>query len=190
VPLPLDLRLVVCNTMVKHELAGGEYNARRADCEQAVRSLATELPGIRTLRDVNMTELDRHAGTLSPTLYRRARHVITENARTLEFASALKNDRIQDLRELMASSHRSLKDDFEVSCKELDLMVEIANRQSGLLGARMTGGGFGGCTVNLVSREHSELFASRIALEYRAATGIIPDVYTCSASEGAREIVD
>jgi galactokinase len=189
-PLPADLQLVICNTMVKHELAGGEYNARRADCEQAVHCLASELPGIRTLRDVNLDELERHAGKLSPTLYRRARHVITENVRTLEFASALNNGRIQDLRHLMAASHRSLKEDFEVSCKELDLLVEIASRQPGLLGARMTGGGFGGCTINLVSCQHAETFASSVASEYRAATGLMPDVYTCSSSEGAREIMD
>jgi len=169
-------------------LAAGEYNARRSDCEQAVRCLATELPNIRTLRDVTLRDLEAHAGLLSPILFRRARHVITENERTLAFASALRDGRIQDLGMLMAASHRSLKEDFEVSCKELDLMVEIAGRQPGLLGARMTGGGFGGCTVNLVIREHADLFASRVAAEYRAATGVIPDVYRCSASEGVHEI--
>jgi len=188
VPIPQNIQLVICNTMVEHELAGGEYNARRADCEEAVRRLATHLPGIRTLRDVTLVDLERYAGQLSPTLYRRARHVITENERTLEFASAWRDGRIQDLGGLMAASHRSLKEDFEVSCKELDTMVRIAGRQPGVFGTRMTGGGFGGCTINLVSQEHAASFVSHVASEYRSATGIIPDVYTCSPSDGVHEI--
>src|SRR5713226_8387017 len=151
--LPPKVSLVICNTMVKHKLQAGEYNVRRAECEEAVRNLASAMPGTRSLRDVTMEQLMRHRGLLSDTLYRRSRHVITENERVREVADGFEPGQIAKLREVLAASHRSLRDDYEVSCRELDAMEEIAGRQQGVHGARMTGGGFGGCTINFVDVE-------------------------------------
>jgi galactokinase len=187
-PLPHDIRLVICNTMVRHALGAGEYNTRRAECEEAVRRLSAALHHIRSLRDVTLSELEQHRSKLIETLYRRARHVITENRRVGDAASALERGNIASLQGLMAESHRSLREDYEVSSRELDLMVEIASRQQGVYGARMTGGGFGGCTINLVSATESAEFQQRVAADYAAATGIKPDMYVCEASQGAEQI--
>ena len=184
-PLPPQVSLLICNTMVKHELAAGEYNVRRAECEEAVRRLGQVLPGIRALRDVSLAQLDEHRALLTDTIYKRCRHIITENARVHQVSSALQSGEIDGLQQWMDDSHRSLRDDYEVSCSELDIMVEIASRQRGVHGARMTGGGFGGCTINLVSRAYSVEFQRRVASEYEAATGLRPDVYICEASQGA-----
>src|SRR5260370_28099095 len=150
VKLPANLQLVICNTMVPHELASGEYNARRAECEEGVRSLRNVLPEIRALRDVTLSQLEDHRQKLSPKVFARCLHVITENARVKSVVEAFHRDDSKALGPLLQDSHRSLRDDYEVSCMELDLMVEIAAAQPGLIGARMTGGGFGGCTINLV----------------------------------------
>ena len=187
-PLPQGIRLVICNTMVKHELGASEYNTRRAECEGAVRRLATVLPQIHSLRDVTLQQLDEHRSRLTDTLYRRCRHVISENQRVCDAAAALERGDLARLRELMAESHRSLLEDYEVSCRELDLMVEIASRQPGVYGARMTGGGFGGCTINLVSAAEAPEFQRRVAAEYAGSTGIRPDIYICEASQGAEPI--
>lgn len=187
--LPADIHLVICNTMVKHQIVGtSEYNTRRAECEGAVRRLAAALPNIHTLRDVTLQQLEQYRLRLSDTLYKRCRHVITENERVARFASALERGDIAGLGPLMAESHRSLRYDYEVSCRELDLMVEIASRHPGVHGARMTGGGFGGCTINLVDASASTEFQRRVAAEYAAATGIHPDIYICEASQGAEEV--
>jgi galactokinase len=187
--LPPQVRLVICNTMVKHKLQAGEYNVRRAECEEAVRKLASAMPGTRSLRDVTMEQLLKHRSLLSDTLYRRSRHVITENQRVHEVADAFETGLIEKLREVMAASHRSLRDDYEVSCPELDAMVEIAGRQQGVYGARMTGGGFGGCTINFVDVEHATEFQRRVAEEYESTIGLRPDIYICEASQGA-ELVE
>jgi galactokinase len=187
IPIPGELSLVVCNTMVKHEHAGSAYNVRRAECEEVVSRLRSFVPGIRALRDVSMEQLDLYAGKLTPLLYRRARHVVTENERTQKFALALQINEIGALGPLMAESHRSLRDDFEVSCLELDSMVEIATKQKGVLGARMTGGGFGGSTINLVGNAHAEEFKRNVAAEYSKQTGITPVIYICQPSAGASE---
>jgi len=183
--LPDGVRLVVCNTMVRHNLAASEYNTRRRQCEEGVSRLAEVLPGIRSLRDVALPELERHRNRLSETVYRRCRHVISENDRVHRFALALERGDTSSLKQLMADSHRSLRDDYEVSCAELDLMVDIASQQKGLLGARMTGGGFGGCTINLVEAAHARNFQSGVAAAYRAATRKDPDIYLCEAADGA-----
>jgi galactokinase len=188
-PLPPHMHLVICNTMVKHQLGTSEYNDRRAECEEAVARLAHVLPPVQSLRDLTLPELDRHRGHLTDVLYRRARHVISENDRVRKFASALESRDVAALRPLLAESHRSLRDDYEVSCRELDIMVEIASRQVGVYGARMTGGGFGGCTVNLVDAAKSAEFQRRVAADYAAATGLQPDTYICEASEGARAVL-
>jgi galactokinase len=183
-PLPPKVRLVICNTMVKHEHGSSEYNVRRAECEEGVRQLSKAFPGIRTLRDVSLADLEDHRGLLSDLLYKRCRHVVTENARTRWAAAALESGEIAALRSLMADSHRSLRDDYEVSCHELDIMVQLAMQQPGVLGARMTGGGFGGCTINLVNATESDQFCQRVAEGYQVATGHRPDIYICEASQG------
>jgi galactokinase len=188
VSLPPGVQLVICNTMVKHKNAASEYNARRTECEEGVRSLAAVLPGIRALRDVTPHQLEEHREILNDTIYRRCRHVITENDRVSKFASALQSSELHSLGDLMAESQRSLRDDYEVSCPELDLLVQLAVHQEGVYAARMTGGGFGGCTVNLVDAAHADSFQQRVSEGYYSATGRRPDIYVCEPSEGAEAI--
>lgn len=187
-PLPPKMHLVICNTMVKHKLQSGEYNDRRSQCEEAVKRLAKVLPSIHSLRDVTLPVLTQHRDLLSDTLYKRCRHVITENERVCRAVHAFEGRETGLLRQLMAESHRSLRDDYQVSCRELDVMVEIASRQAGVFGARMTGGGFGGCTINLVDVAHSADFRRHVFAEYQAATGFQPDIYICEASQGAESV--
>ena len=183
-PLPAGVRLVVCNTMVRHELAGGEYNVRRAQCEEGVRLLARVLPGVRALRDVTTAELERLKGELPPVVYRRCRHVVGEDERVLAARGALERGDLAEFGRLMGESHRSLRDDYEVSCRELDLMVELARAQGGVYGARMTGGGFGGCTVNLVGADFVDDFRRGVGRGYEEATGVRPEIYVCAPAEG------
>ncbi len=188
VKLPADIQLVICNSMVKHELASGEYNARRAECEEGVRILRIVLPHIRALRDVTLAQLEEHRQILPPKVIARCRHVITENGRVKSAVDAFQSGNIKALGPLMQESHRSLRDDYEVSCKELDLMVEIAAGQPGLIGARMTGGGFGGCTINLVESTAVADFKCKVAAEYSSKTGLAPEIYVSPASEGAQQM--
>jgi len=187
-PLPRELSLVVCNTMVKHELASGEYNTRRAECEEGVRLLSGSLPGIRALRDVTLAELEAQACILPGIIYKRCRHVISEDARVSEAAAALEQGDLETFGALMAESHRSLRDDYEVSCAELDLMVELAVQQEGVYGARMTGGGFGGCTINLVRTDAVREFQSHVGAAYEKSTGLAPQIFVSPAAEGAGEV--
>ena len=189
VPIPPQVHLVICNTMIQHRLGTGEYNVRRTECETAVRKLSQVLLGIRALRDVSLAELEGNRELLGETIYKRCRHVITENQRTVAAANALQTGHVEELRQVMANSHRSLRDDYEVSCRELDVMVELAERQPGLLGARMTGGGFGGCTINLVRADESGEFRRRMSEEYQTVTGLKPAIYICQASQGAQIVV-
>jgi len=184
-PVPADLRLVVCNSMVRHEHASGEYNLRRADCETGVKLLAQHLPGIRALRDVGIADLEKYKHALPETIYRRCRHVVSENQRVLDAAKALQSGDAGGIGGLMYASHASLRDDYEVSCKGLDLLVELAASSPGVYGARMTGGGFGGCTVNLVRRESAAAFTAHMSGAYQQATGIAPDIYVCEPAQGA-----
>jgi galactokinase len=187
--LPLPAALVaVCNTMVKHSLATSEYNVRRKECEAAVHHFAQSRPNVRALRDVTETDLKLFGGDLSEVIYRRSRHVITENARVLAAGTALEKGDVEAFGQLMNSSHRSLRDDYEVSCKELDLMVELAQQVRGVYGARMTGGGFGGSTVNLIAAENVDEFKETVARGYENATGLTPEIYICSAADGVEEI--
>jgi galactokinase len=185
VPIPENVRLVICNTMVKHEISGGEYNRRRADCEEGVRLLSQWYPGIRALRDVSPSQLEEHARDLPAVVYKRCTHVVEENERTTRGAQCLSRGDLHCFGRLMAESHQSLRDLYEVSCRELDIMVELAQGLPGFWGGRMTGGGFGGCTINLVEASQSQSFAQAIAQRYLQATGIKPDVYVCSAADGA-----
>ncbi len=188
VPLPEGLSLVACNTMVKHELASGEYNRRREECETGVHLLAEHLPQVRALRDLTLADLEKYGASLPPVVYRRCRHVISENSRVLECVQALADDNLDAVGALMADSHRSLRDDYEVSCAELDLMVELATGIPGTVGARMTGGGFGGCTINLVRRDYVDAFRSIVAEKYRQRTGRAPEIYVSGAADGVGEI--
>lgn len=188
--VPLDFartRVVICNTMIRHELADGEYNQRRAECEEGVRRLAGHLPGILALRDVEHEEFDLYADSLPPRVMRRCNHVITENMRALEAVKALEHQDLTTFGRLMYASHASLREDYEVSCPELNAMVEIASQCDGVYGARMTGGGFGGCTVNLVETAKVDQFVQAITQGYQAKTGISPECYVCQSSGGVRE---
>ena len=141
--------LIVCNSGVKHALASSEYNVRRAECEKGVEILREYLPEIKALRDVSLEDFKRFESFLPEVIRRRCRHIITENNRTLEAAEAFKTGNVERAGQLMSRSHTSLRDDYEVSCEELDLLVSLAENFEGVCGARMTGGGFGGCTINL-----------------------------------------
>ncbi len=188
VPLPPGVRLVVCNTMVKHDHATGAYNTRREECEEGVRYFAKWDPAVRALRDVSVGLLDQHLRDLPPAIGKRCSHVVRENQRTLDAADALVNGNLPRVGKLMRESHDSLRDLYEVSCRELDIMVEAAAGLPGFVGGRMTGGGFGGCTVNLVREEDAENFAKQIAERYQQATAINPQVYLCTAEDGAGEL--
>jgi galactokinase len=189
-PVPSQVRLMVCNTMVKHEHASGGYNTRRRECEEGLQALKQSLPGIRALRDVTVNELEKHRDRLSPVIYKRVRHVVTENDRVQEAATALTAGDLAQFGRLMADSHRSLRDDYEVSTAELDLMVELASGQNGVYGARMTGGGFGGCTINLVHSARAEEVQQRLVQLYEAKTGLRPTIIICEASDGAGAVAE
>lgn len=187
IPLNIPLAAVVlCDTGVKHELASSEYNQRRRECEEAVQLLRAQKPAIQSLRDVTLDELDLIQELPEP-LPRRCRHVVTENHRTLRAARVLQESDVWELGQLMNDSHRSLRDDYEVSCFELDTMVELALQQSYVFGGRMMGGGFGGCTVNLVARDHVDEFTQTISEGYFGTTGISPKIYAVEADNAAAE---
>jgi galactokinase len=183
-PLRGDARLVICNTMIKHNHATGEYNRRRSECEAGVGCLAKNHPSVRVLRDASLADLAVCSSELPETILRRCRHVIQENMRVLDAAAALERGDLETFGELMGQSHRSLRDDFEVSCRELDLMVELAGQAEGVYGARMMGGGFGGCTINLVRSDYVESFKLSVSKAYEQSTGMKPHVYVCTAADG------
>ena len=179
VPVPAGLSLVIANTMMKHAIAGGEYNQRRAECENAAL-----LMGVPSLRHATYALLAATEPHLTTAEFRRARHNISENARVLQFVDAARSNDLRTLGELMAASHASLRDDFEVSCAELDAMVEAAQDLPGFIGGRMTGGGFGGCTVNLVEETHAPEFTAKLHAAYERRTGIAPQIILTHASLG------
>ena len=188
VPLTnLKAAIVVCNTNVKHDLAASAYNQRRAECERGVEMLRLKMPHIRSLRDVTVEDFQQHEGELPGTVRRRCRHVVTENDRTLKAFRALRDGDAELLGRLMHASHESLRNDYEVSSPELDAMVEIAWRYEAVFGARMTGAGFGGCTINIVRSEAVAGFSDYVTREYRSCTNIDPDFYIVKADDGARE---
>jgi galactokinase len=187
--ISLTTAFVVCDTNVKHELALSAYNQRRTECETAVTILKQKLPSVIALRDVTVADFEKYEGDLPEPFRRRARHVVTENARTLVAAKALETGNLDVLGSLMKSSHKSLQQDYEVSSSELDTMVGLAWEHEGVVGARMTGGGFGGCTINLVRRDAVENFCDFIKREYRSITGIDAEAFVVEADQGAREEV-
>lgn len=184
VKLPPGIHLVICNSMVRHEIGSSEYNLRRAECQQGVRALRQVLPEIRALRDVTLAQLQEHRGLLSAKVYSRCHHVVTENGRVQSAVAAFESGDLRGLGRLMSDSHRSLRDDYEVSSKELDLLVELATAQPGVVGARMTGGGFGGCTINLVKSSALEAFKKNVAAGYFQGTGRKPEIYVSPAADG------
>jgi galactokinase len=166
-------------------LAQSEYEVRLKQCREAVARIAATGLAVTSLRDVKPADLEPARSVLSDVLFRRARHIVTENNRVLEAIQVLESGNLERFGELMNASHVSLRDDYEVSSKELDVLVEIAWKQPGVLGARMTGAGFGGCTVNLVRQEAAEPFAEASVRGYHGALGLKAEVYVCKASEGA-----
>ena len=188
-PIPAGIQLVVCNTMVKHDLAAGTYNIRRAECEEGMRLFAGWDPRVHALRDVSIDMLNQHASELPPVILKRCSHVIHEDQRTLDAAQAFRQGDLKRVGELMRESHESLRDLYEVSCRELDVMVDSAQGLPGFIGGRMTGGGFGGCTVNLVQQQQAQDFADQISRRFRNETAIDPQIYICSAEDGAGELL-
>ena len=187
-PIPAGVALVIANTMVKHSVAGGEYTSRRAEVEEAAAVIARHRPEVRFLRDATVDDLQKWGSEMSPNALKRARHVITENTRTVAAADALLRGDLKELGRLMAEAHVSYSRDFEASCVEADAMVALAQDLPGLIGARLTGGGFGGCTINLVAREHAHDFSEALAARYATETGIDPQIIICHASGGARRL--
>lgn len=185
VPLCRDVKIVVCNSGVKRALAQSEYEVRLKQCRQAVAQIAATGLAVKSLRDLDLTDLEAARGVLTELLLKRARHVVSENQRTLEAVKVLEEGDLERFGELMNASHASLRDDYEVSSKELDVLVELAWKQPGVLGARMTGAGFGGCTVNLVRQDAAEKFAEAVGRGYREALGLNAEIYVCQASDGA-----
>jgi galactokinase len=186
VPLPADVRLMICDTKVRRRLNSGDYNQRRAECEEGVRLLQRGDSGIHSLRDATPANLENAA--LPEVIFRRCRHVITENARVTRAATALATGDLALFGRLMYDSHQSLRDDYEVSCEELDLLVRIAEAIPGVYGSRMTGAGFGGCTVSMVKSEHATEFGRLVREQYCRSTGIEPLVWDCQAVDGASEV--
>jgi galactokinase len=185
VPLRDDVKVVVCNSGVKRALAQSEYEVRLKQCRQAVAQLGTAGLAVKTLREVEPQDLEVHRSALNELLLKRARHVVTENERVLEAVKVLEEGDLERFGELMNASHESLRDDYEVSSKELDVLVELAWKRPETLGARMTGAGFGGCTVNLVRAEAAEAFAEAVREGCQESLGLKAEVYVCRASDGA-----
>jgi len=190
-PVPLDpalVRVVVANTMVKHALASSEYNVRRKECEEALHSIRAHRPHINALRDTTWDDIEPLTVPWPENLRRRTRHVTTEIARVHAAVAALRQGDFAQMGGLMAESHASLDADYQVSSEELNTMVALARQLPGLYGARMTGGGFGGCTVNLVHVDEAEAFAAELARRYQNITGRWPEIYLCRSSDGATEV--
>ncbi len=188
--VPLQLKeqmLVICDTKVKHELASSAYNERRDQCEKGVDLLAGHIGEIRSLRDVSVQDFESHEMALPEPIRQRCRHVVTENARVMAAVEAIKQGDFVEVGRLMYLSHASLRDDYEVSSPELDLLVETASHLPGVLGARMTGGGFGGCTINLIGSDLYDEFEREIRSRYSKAFGREPTISQVMPSDGARQ---
>ena len=184
IPLPLDeagVAVVIVDSKVPRRLEAAPYNERRRECEDAAAALA-----VSSLRDADSAMLETRRVDLGPCLYKRARHVVSENARVLRAVEAIRAGDVDRVGELMYESHESLRDDFEVSCAELDALVELASRSPGVLGARLTGAGFGGCTVNLVRIDAIDMFRKCVVDEYPDKTGLPAEMHVCRAVDGLR----
>ena len=187
-PIPDHVALVIANTMVKHSVAGGDYPTRRRESEAACAVIASHRPGVPFLRDATLEDLVKWGHEMEPKSLMRARHVINENLRTVAACEALLRVDLKELGRLINEAHWSYSKDFEGSCVEADAMVELAQDLPGLIGARLTGGGFGGCTINLVEQKDAAAFAAELAKRYEARTGMKPEIHVCHASAGAHRI--
>ncbi|RZU32081.1 galactokinase [Blastococcus saxobsidens] len=188
VPVPDGVRILVLDSAVPRTLAGSAYNRRRAECEEALTRLRPVRPGLAALRDVTPDLLAEHAHLLGEVPLRRARHVVEENERVLRSVSALARCDVAEFGELMNRSHASLRDDYEVSVAELDTLVDLAVATPGILGARLTGAGFGGCAVALVRADDAAAAAASITARYRSATGRPGEATICTPSDGTRAV--
>ncbi len=185
VRLPDKTVIVIADTSLRRSLADSAYNERHIACEEAVRILQEVLPGIRSLRDVSVEQFRRCADRLPGDVAKRTQHIVEEIARTEKAVELLEKNDAAQFGELMNACHASLRDLYEVSCPELDVMVSLAQSLPGCYGARLTGAGFGGCTVNLVAEETAESFARDLAAGYTKKTGLKPEIYVCRATDGA-----
>jgi galactokinase len=190
VELPSGAAFVAVNSMVKHALAASAYSRRVEECAAAVAGIRAQFPAVESLRDVSAGQLAAAEHALPETVARRARHVVTENARVERFREAGAAGDLHAMGRLMVESHRSLRDDYEVSCAELDFLVDAALNIPGVLGSRMTGGGFGGCTVTMLLPDAIERFREAITLAYRERFQVVPHIYECVPSDGAAECKD
>ena len=184
-PLPESIRVVVVNSMVQHSVATGEYGDRRGEVEHGQAVLREQNSSIQLLRDATLADLEKARDAMGDVSFRRCRHIVTDNGRVMEMKAALAAEDLKRCGDLMYDAHRSVRDDFEASCEEVDTLVELAAKIDGCLGARITGGGFGGCTVNLVERDKAESFVETIRQHYKSAVGIDADAYICEAVDGA-----
>ena len=184
-PIPEDITIVIADTTIRRKLTTSGYNERRQACEEAVRILSEDLTGIKALRDVSVEDFNRLAGHLPALVEKRARHVVEEIARSQQAIPLLQNGDIASFGQIMNDCHRSLRDLYEVSVDELNIMSEIAQGLPGCLGARLTGAGFGGCTVNLVQMDAVDVFSKALSEGYEAKTKLKPNIYVCKASDGA-----
>ena len=188
-PLRMEgISVVLCDSQVKHALVTSEYNTRRAECEAGVRFLQAFYPGIKSLRDVTMPMLDQHLRDTEPLIYRRCAYVVQENGRLLDGVAALEANDLETFGQLMYGSHEGLSHWYEVSSPELDILVDIARHQPGVLGARMMGGGFGGCTINLVREESLPAFTDQITKQYKARTGKDTYIHICKIQDGTHVV--
>ena len=183
-----DIKIFLANTNVERALIGSEFNKRRSESAEGAKLLSRYIPDVKSLRDVSLEDFNKYKENLPKNIAKRCEHVINENHRVIESIEGLKNNNVSKLGGLMWKSHDSLRELYEVSSKELDLMVDIAGNTEGLLGSRLLGGGFGGCTISLVKNESIEKFKENIMLEYPKKTGIQPEIYICSAEDGAHRI--
>lgn len=179
-----DYGILLVNTNIKHELASSEYNTRRKECETGVAILKQYDHKITALRDVPLSLLELHRDEFDSTVYKRCAYVVKENLRVEKAFSALAKKDIKTLGALMYQSHEGLRDEYDVSCKELDLLFDMAKKSEEVIGARMMGGGFGGCTINIVKKDHLDTFSSKITKEYTDITGIKPIIYTVKITDG------
>jgi galactokinase len=189
VPLPLEAEFVAVNSMVKHELGSSAYRHRVAECASAVATIKEKFRQVESLRDVSSEMLAGFAGIMARVPMQRASHVVGEDERVEAFVAASRAGHLKKMGELLVASHRSLQNDYEVSCEELDFLVDTALGLPGVYGARMTGGGFGGCTVNMVRPDSALKFQAAISHAYQARFGLTPEIYPCRPSAGAGEII-
>jgi galactokinase len=183
-----DHKILLFDTQIKHDLATSEYNNRRASCEAAVAALNQHGLGISSLREVSTIQLYQYESQLEPLLYKRAKHVAEENQRVMDFVAAMAEKNWKRAGALMYASHDGLKDDYEVSCAELDFLVKFTIDIEGVTGSRMMGGGFGGCTINLVKSHAVDEVIEQVSTAYQNTYGVTPKVYIANTSDGAHEL--